>query len=144
MKKTITLLCAFVLAISLNSCSSSDDSSGESGGDKIVGTWKLVGDMYLGEFEPYDGETCDLDFLKFSGNNTGRLTEKYCGESDEVYPFTWEKTDDPVYNYITIDNDSGISNPGIIVFSADFEQFTAYGTESDMLNETEGTVFQRQ
>ena len=143
MKKTITLLCAFVLAFSFNSCSS-DDSSDNANADKIVGSWKLVGDMYFGEFEPYDGETCDLDYLKFSSNGTGRLTEKYCGESDGIYPFTWEKTTDPVFNYITTDEESGVSDPGIVVFSSDFKRFTVYETEEDMLTETYGVVFQRQ
>ena len=144
MKKTISLLCTFFLAISLNSCSSSSDSNGgASGSDKIVGTWKLSGDMYQGTFEPYDGESCDLDYIKFFGNNTGKFIEKYCGEPDEVYPFTWEKTSDPVFNYSTT-TESAETTFGIIEFSTDFKKITIYDTEENQLNQDEGAVYVKQ
>lgn len=144
MKKTITLLCAFVLALSLNSCGGSDDSpNGSSNADKIIGTWKYSGDMYMGNFEPYDGESCDDEFMKFATNNTGQLIEKYCGEPTETTNFTWQKTTDPIYNYIATETGTGDTSPVIIVFSDDFKTFTMYEYEEEMLVEDGGEVYKK-
>lgn len=143
MKKVIVLFCAVVMAFSFNSCSSDDSSGGASSSDDIVGTWKYVGDMYVGVYEPYEAEPCDDEILKFSGNNTGKFTMKYCGEPSEVFTFTWERTSDPIYNYTTTDTDTGDTVPAIIVFTADYQSFTAYDTEVDMMNQDNGTVFEK-
>ncbi|WP_284653580.1 hypothetical protein [Flavobacterium terrisoli] len=144
MKKAITILCAIVLAFSFNSCSSDDSSGGASSSDNIVGSWKYVGDMYVGVFEPYEAEPCDDEILKFSGNNTGKYIIKYCGESSEVTSFAWERTSDPIYNYTTTDNETGETIPGIVIFSEDYQSFTTYDTQEDMLNQDNGTVFEKQ
>jgi hypothetical protein len=144
MKKTITLLFAFVLAISLNSCGGSDDSSSSSSADKIVGTWRYSGDIYNGVFDPEDYEACDDEFVKFASNNTGKYIEKYCGESDDVFAFSWQKTSDPLYNYVITDSETGETSNGIILFSADFKTITLYETEDDMLEEFGGEVYQKQ
>jgi hypothetical protein len=145
MKKLITLTCAFVLALSLNSCGGSDDSpSGPSSSDKIVGTWKFAGDMYMGNFEPYVGESCDDELFKFVGNNTAQFIEKYCGDATDVTNFTWAKTTDPTYNYSYTDPETGDVASVVIVFSTDYSKFTTYETEDDMLNEDAGEVYQKQ
>jgi hypothetical protein len=144
MKKTIFLLFAFVIAFSLNSCSSDDDSSSASSGDKIVGTWKFTGEMINGNFEPDITDECDEELLIFSANNTGKIIDKYCDDVDDVYPFTWEKTGDSPFNYVIVDSETGQETPGIIVFSSDFKKFTAYNSEQDMIDEDFGTVYEKQ
>ncbi len=123
MKKTISLFFTFLMVFSLNSCSSDDDSSNTSSGDKIIGTWKYSGDMINGDFVPYIDD-CDEEFLKFSANNTGKIIDKYCDEEDYVFPFTWENTSDSPFN--------------------DFKKFTSYNSEQDMINGDFGTVFEKQ
>lgn len=144
MKKLITLTFAFVLALSLNSCGGSDDSSSSSSADKIVGTWKYTGDIYDGVFEPETNEPCDDELLKFASNNTGQFIEKYCGESTDIVPFAWAKIDNAPYNYSITDSETGDTSPGIVIFSADFKTFTTYDTEEEMMAETGGSVFQKQ
>lgn len=143
MKKTISLLFAFLMVFSLNSCSSDDDSSNNSSGDKIIGTWKYSGDMINGDFVPYIDD-CDEEFLKFSANNTGKIIDKYCDEEDDVFPFTWENTSDSPFNYLITDSETGEEIPGIIIFSSDFKKFTSYNSEQDMINGDFGSVFEKQ
>jgi hypothetical protein len=144
MKKLTSLLCAFVLVVLFNSCSSSsDDSGGASSADKAVGTWKYIGDMSFGEFNPYEAESCDDEFLKFFGNNSGQIVQKYCGEPTDVGAFTWEKTSDPVFNY-TFSYGEGATQSQIFKFSDDFKQFTIYQTEENMLQEEDGEVYEKQ
>ena len=145
MKKTITLLFAVVMAISLNSCGGSDDSSNNSSSsDKIVGTWRYAGDIYGGVFEPENYDACDDEFLKFSANNTGKHTEKYCGEASDVNPFSWEKITNSPYNYSILDLDFGQEIEQIVIFSEDFQKFTVYETEELMLAEEGGEVYEKQ
>lgn len=147
MKKLISLLCVFVLVVLFNSCSSSDDSGGSSDSDKAVGSWKINGYMDTGVFYSFEedgGTSCSEDYYKFFGNNSGKFIQEFCGESSDVLPFTWEKTSDPVYNYNLTYGDGAVSVPYILVFSEDFTKFTVYETESDMMQETHGEVFQKQ
>lgn len=144
MKKSITLLCAFVLALSFNSCGGSDDSpSGSSSSDKIVGNWKYTGAMYLGDFVD-DTDECYSEFVNFSSNKTGKYTDKYCGEADVINQFTWEKTTDQLYNYILTDSDGADFEPKIIEFSDNNQTITMYDTEEGMLAGDDGEVYQKQ
>ena len=145
MKKTTTLLFAVVMAISLNSCGGSDDSSSNSSSsDKIVGTWRYAGDIYGGVFEPENYDACDDEFLKFAGNNTGKFIEKYCGEASDVYPFNWEKITNSPYNYSLLDPEFAQATEQILIFSEDFQKFTVYETEEEMLAEDGGEVYEKQ
>lgn len=144
MKKLTSLLSAFVLVVLFNACSSSsDDSGGSSGSDKAVGTWKLIGTMAFGVFEADNSESCDDEFLKFFGNNSGQIVQKYCGEPTDTGSFTWEKTSDPVFNY-TFSYGEGATQSQIFKFSDDFTQFTIYQTEENMLQEEDGEVYEKQ
>ena len=145
MKKTITLLFAFIMAFSLNSCGGSEDDgpSGSSSGDKIVGNWKYIGDTFDGTFEPETDEACDEEFLKFLANNSGQLIEEFCGEDNEVENFTWEKTGDAPFNYaVTIEGET-MPVPVIIKFSSNSQKFTSYETEEDMNDDNFGTVYEK-
>lgn len=145
MKNSIFLLFAFFMAFSVNSCSTDDDSSSSSD-DKIVGTWKLSGQMINGNFEPDVSDQCDEELIKFLANNTAEVIDKYCeeGGGQDVTPFTWANTDASPFNYVFIDNDTGNENPEIIIFSSNFNKFTVYNTEQDMIDENFGTVYVKQ
>ena len=144
MKKLISLFCVFFLAVVFNSCSSSsDDSGGSSSSDKAIGTWKLIGTMAFGVFEADNSESCDDEFLKFFGNNSGQIIQKYCDEPTDTGTFTWEKTSDPVFNYAFVSGD-GFTQSQIFKFSDDFKQFTIYQTEENMLQEEDGEVYEKQ
>ena len=145
MKKLITLTCAFVLALSLNSCGGSDDSpsGSSSGGDKIVGTWKLVGYTQSNQYVSLDIPSCDDVFIKFTSNNTGVETDYDCEDPEDISAFTWEKITDSPLTYSVTDNGTGETDERIVVFSADFKKHTVYQTQED-LNSGNGIVVEKQ
>lgn len=124
MKKTITLLFAFIMAFSLNSCGGSDDSSGSSSGDKIVGTWKYIGDIDESEFDPNTDEPCDDDFAKFNSNGTALATNKTCGDVTETSPATWENNGGGVYSFT--ETETSESSTVSVEFSDDFKEMTFF------------------
>ncbi len=75
-KVSILLTSAFVMALSLTSCS--DDSSGSSvTEEKLVGTWNFskvkiaAGGQSLGEQDHYENEAgCNADYIKINADNT--------------------------------------------------------------------------
>lgn len=140
MKKTIYLLFALVMAISLNSCGGSDDSpSGSSSSDKIVGNWKYIGDIDEDVFDANTDESCDDDFIKFNSNGTALSTDKSCEDITETSSVTWENTGSNGV-YIFVETETGETSSASVVFSEDFKEMSLY-PEGDF---TYGVVFRKQ
>ena len=96
------------LLLIMAACSGSDDNESTNGNgngngngnttDKLVGTWKYIGDYYDDEYDyDWELEDCDRGILLIRANGTGKVTDRYCGEEDEVTNFDWENIGNSKY-----------------------------------------------
>jgi hypothetical protein len=133
MKKIIYLLSITALII-FNSCSNSDSTSS----DKIVGNWKLIGEVDDTVFYPTDNEPCDDDFIKFNGNGTTKETDKNCGSMTFYAYGKWKKSTTP--DTYTLTDEANVSYDNVVIFSDNDTVITAYNPD-DM---SYGLVYKKQ
>jgi hypothetical protein len=145
MKKVLSILFVSALMVSLTACSGDDDSSSNNNGgnnndtDQIVGTWKLYGDMVEGEIIPGNIEACDDEIYKFQSNGDLKITEKFCGESSDVYNINWEKSGD-LYKMVA---EGQVIEAFYVVFSEDGNYAIHYESVDEMNTQFYGEVFKK-
>lgn len=136
MKKSIFLLAFVVLSAVSFSCSS--DSGGSStGGDVIVGNWKMTGYYFDGQVYTDEIDPCYDVFYKFNSNGKGKFTEKDCEDIDEVINFNWEKSSG---DYYTFYNEMTESQDIKVIFKSDNKVMWMY----DIDTEDSAAIFEKQ
>lgn len=139
--KKITMLFVMLLGLgSLNSCSSDKKDDSNSSTEKLVGTWKWVGDWTDGVYEEDAVADCDREILAINASGAFVTSDYTCGGSTNVIEGTWSKIADNQYQVV------GELGSGTIytVFTENNTKVTMYQTLSSMAIQDMGAVYVRQ
>jgi hypothetical protein len=144
MKKMAMLFAMLLCLGSFNSCSSdkkedTDDDSGSST-EKLVGTWKWVGDWTDGVYEEDVVADCNREILQYNAGGTYVSSDYICGGSTSTIEGTWSKTADNQYQIV---GDLG-SGSIYTVFTANNTKVAIYRSASSMAIQDMGAVYVRQ
>jgi hypothetical protein len=143
--KKIAMLFVMVLCLgSFYSCSSdkkedTDEDSGSST-EKLVGTWKWVGDWTDGVYEADVVLDCDREILQYNADGTFSDTQYNCGSTPSVQNGTWTKSSDN--QYLTTTSFGSIT--AFTVFTENNNKVAIYRSFQDIALQTMGAVYVRQ
>ena len=139
--KKIAMLFIMVLGLgSLYSCSSDKKDDSNSSSEKLVGTWKWVGDWIDGVYEADVVLDCDREILQYNADGTFSYTQYNCGSTPSVQNGTWTKSSDN--QYLTTTSFGSIT--AFTVFTENNNKVAIYRSLSSMALQDMGAVYVRQ
>ncbi|MEN9323489.1 MAG: hypothetical protein RIT03_439 [Bacteroidota bacterium] len=139
--KKIAMLFVMLLGLgSFYSCSSDKKEDPNSSSEKLVGTWKWVGDWTDGEYDAGVFDDCDREILQFNAGGTFTDTQYNCGSAPYVENGTWTKSSDN--QYLTTTSFGSIT--AFTVFTENNTKVTVYRSFQDIALQTMGAVYVRQ
>ena len=140
MKKLI-FLCCLGTAFLLTNCSSADKKEdSNSSSEKLVGTWKWVGDWTDGVYEEDVVADCDREILEINSSGIWVTSDYTCGSTTDVIEGTWSKTADNQYQVVGDLESITIYT----VFSDNNTKVAIYPSLSSMAIQDMGAVYVRQ
>jgi hypothetical protein len=139
--KKIAMLLVMVFGLgSFYSCSSDKKEDSASSTEKLVGTWKWVGDWTDGVYDAGVFADCDREILQFNAGGTYTDTQYNCGSTPYVDNGTWTKSSDN--QYLTTSSFGSIT--AFTVFTENNNKVTVYRSFQDIALQTMGAVYVRQ
>lgn len=125
---------------SFYSCSSDKKDDASSSTEKLVGTWKWVGDWTGGVYDAGVFDDCDREILQFNAGGTFTDTQYNCGSTPDVENGTWSKTADN--QYLTTASFGSIT--AFTVFTENDTKVTVYRSFQDIALQNMGAVYVKQ
>ena len=139
--KKIAMLFVMVLGLGIfNSCSTDKKEDSNSSSEKLVGTWKWVGDWTDGVYEEDVVADCDREILEINSSGIWVTSDYTCGSTTDVIEGTWSKTADNQYQVVGDLESITIYT----VFSDNNTKVAIYPSLSSMAIQDMGAVYVRQ